>query len=1416
MKKLLLILSAVFVSVMSWAQDNSTAGLAYTLNPYAYDLSSSWDVNTKKLTVRFKLNAPPNLDDNGTDNSGPYNKGIADKEPNGVQFYAVDQGGREYRIGGLGRNVIQAGINNGFFEYTMDLSAGTTHEFSGDAKTLPTNEPLTWKVRVKGRGNSTETYKIPRHVTARPSDFKRPRFVLGMAVGTNPMEPNFGRMFTTEVEDGSTSSSSSSTWYWLYNEALYDKYYKDTHVRMPAMLEYTPQLKFLTVHKKYVDDQTENSHFSTQKYSEPHRVRVSEDGRIFVSSYHQGAGAAVKEYLGNNTFRTVIGFDASENNDNQNSTGYPANSKYNRRAIDFDVKGSGDDLKIIVAWIKPKGSPATGDKTQWNTSIEIYEYEVGKNYDLHQTRGGTLVAKYTESNPSNHLCGYLFQAYYKSNYTAQRALVGVAYGSGENDIWLKVDPGLNNSDLLQGRIIYFNKQRGTNPQKETTIAQSERFDIAEYNGMPAGDYYGGGSIVVKDNKLYTYAAMTATGNAGKLRVYTIKSDGSLTKERDIALNVSAPWANGFAIDYANNLYMVSEWLGDIKTIALPYSGVVETPAPKGYEFMLTNDPKPNIYASHLHYAPDGTSDKYKFSFRTNTKPTYAELRFYKVKNVDNMNRNIETIHADDYDKYKHTTLPPDYVYTFDTRELRQGLMEKSLRMLGGDAEIREIEDALPPGELYWSVYVETDKSTFFAPIYRQKNTGDEAHYRLHATVNNHPATDMFGSIIVAQNDQRSSNKNSLMVYSINPQSQNNESSTNNTDRYSMDNQYYPQSNADFNKPRRMYVAPDGKVFIANEGEAPAGHPTTVATHSYGGIRVWDPQDPVQNGYLKTTLFSNNKINTSSAVALYKNNNGKWELHATNTYSEFAVHNVDEKNGYTEEEQEGKYAWNGLVKYNNLTINDKGIFTWTAGNYNDVATEYALGRGDASGNMSIAVMDQGVWMCQHREHNIEVKEAGLQSYPDNNESYILSFVPFGSTTKTWKSCSTYGKIKETTGYVNRYPKSALTQTPSSPLQSTPGGGMAYKKVKVGDNQYIEYIFVPNHNGDIVVLEITGWSYRGTNQAKPKVEYRKTLYTPASTKGTLIVYGKKITTSAITSMSFDYAGNLVTTTGVVYFDMNYTFDGGEPANVGAQDIIIYSMPYDRTNAQEIRASDNEIYIPERLHQIGMDEDDILDILEEHKTGGGACAIDLYRPLQGGMFNTICLPFELDMNHPGNPLAGAEVRQFTGAKIESINGEEILYLEFEEVERLRSNVPYIIKPETNIKKILRFNWAVTLSENILVDAITKSVVGGDNTVTYQGILPQKRVEASPLRLVLVADNRLAALTGSGDMYGFRGYFELAKPLPPGTVAKISAKKDTPTNTTIVVDGKKVNIEKYLREGRVYIRVGDSLYTIDGQVVE
>ena len=91
---------------------------------------------------------------------------------------------------------------------------------------------------------------------------------------------------------------------------------------------------------------------------------------------------------------------------------------------------------------------------------------------------------------------------------------------------------------------------------------------------------------------------------------------------------------------------------------------------------------------------------------------------------------------------------------------------------------------------------------------------------------------------------------------------------------------------------------------------------------------------------------------------------------------------------------------------------------------------------------------------------------------------------------------------------------------------------------------------------------------------------------------------------------------------------------------------------------------------------------------------------------------------------------------------------------------------------------------------------------------------IEKSDKTLILVADNRLATVSASGPMYGFRAYFQLGKALPKGL--KTNLAKDNTVTGLIDVDGQKVNIEKFLREGRVYIRVGDSLYTITGEKVE
>ena len=85
----------------------------------------------------------------------------------------------------------------------------------------------------------------------------------------------------------------------------------------------------------------------------------------------------------------------------------------------------------------------------------------------------------------------------------------------------------------------------------------------------------------------------------------------------------------------------------------------------------------------------------------------------------------------------------------------------------------------------------------------------------------------------------------------------------------------------------------------------------------------------------------------------------------------------------------------------------------------------------------------------------------------------------------------------------------------------------------------------------------------------------------------------------------------------------------------------------------------------------------------------------------------------------------------------------------------------------------------------------------------------------LILVDQNRLAKMTEGGNILGFRGVFVLAHSLPTGTVARIAERKPTPTSV-INLNGEQVDVEKFLREGRVYIRMGEDLYTINGEKVE
>lgn len=1369
MKKLSLLLLTLCVSLAGWANESDP----YRLNPFAYDLSSSWDEASQKLTLRFKVNSVPNLEDKNGWSCG-------------IQVFAVDSRETKYYIWGTPGNTIREAHNGGAgtYEYVADLSSG--RDLYGNL--IPRNEDLTWMVRVAGRGDGNSTpvtpgngepvinYTLPRFWNFQNS-FSDKRYISpSIAVSTNPNAPNFGDIFI--IDNMNPSNHTDTKWSALSTG-------RGIYVYKPDF-----KTKAYSGKKVAIDPATKVGGFVDT--SEPRDLCVSKDGRVFVCSYSTASTVAVWELKNNYTTWTPI---LNKEDITEKVTGGTTNK---HSVVSMDVKGEGDDITLLLLC---KGTTKNNNNKDFPL-LKCVEYNVSTE---------TL----TEIQLPQQIYDFV---YYNEGINAHAR---IAYDDTNNWIWC----GFGTGSGENGGASYV---RAFDP----TIANDNNVNKNLKVNETIGNFWGGeafcvkGNMLIKSIQLKTYyrpSIIFRTIDRSKTDVTAvITDDPCFTLDGDVNNPIlDADFAtdcyNDFALDYANNLYVANNWSGQVFPISLPYDGIKDTPAPSNQKFRLPLA-VPNILATDLRYDIVRGKNQYEFSFNVNTKPEEAQIRFYE--SYEDMQESLNVVNADDFNGTNNNK--PVYVYNIPADKLIQGRIAVTLGAVGGQADANGVitNDRLPAGVLYWSVYVKTRKSCVFAPIYRQEGTTIDTgnkdnkgnpiydYERRHIVVNNYPETDMFGALIVAHNpsvtDDATRANRGLHIYGFNPEGNSNDEqgNINNNTRYSKRAEYLNQ-NADgrLHYPRRLVVGHDGKVYVADAGTATASRTTQGGViHEHGGVKLWDPTNPN-----KFALFSDNKIGTATGVALYEHADG-WKLYANNTYDEFSSHG----DAYTPEAQDNpaSYGWNGFVGYvlDKYTSGHNG--SWSSWGNN--ATEVALRRGDASGNFAFAAMDKGLWICQYREHTVDIKTSIQQPLADNFEAYILSFVPYGANVRTWRSSEGIGvKSYDSNGNpVWDSNRSPYSQYEDSPLQSTPGGGVAYKKINGK-----EYVYVVNHDGNIAVLEITGWTGTGVS-SKPTIPLAniKILTTPEFTKGdrTVDKTSTKWHTAFITSMCFDYAGNLVTTTGKGYQDAH-------------QDILVYTMPYDRVNAREIQAPNSCRMIPERIAHVDMNKEDLDKLIEKHKIDHReGCAIDLYRPLQGGMFNTICLPFTLDLTAlpEGHPLKDATLKEYTALRLNTVGGEKVLELVFSDAESIVANKPYIIQPPKDIPHIISFDGPLQLTSTT-GGTIEKDVDG--YSITHQGIVPFQYVEPKKdpntgeiLTLMLVSDNRLAAMTSAGNMLGFRGYFQLNQPLPKGMQTRITTSKGTTTNTTIVVDGKKVNVEKFLQEGRVYIRMGDSLYTITGEKVE
>ena len=877
MKKLSLLLLTLCVSLAGRAGVDDWIHA----NPFAYDLKSEVIENGTQLKLTYSLNATAVTSDT-------YNE-----DYHGLQIYLIDENGSRIKKENGDVWVCKSG----------SYQKGKDHSVIIPIADLPSaakETNLSWEVVVHGNKNRTKPKMVDDYYPVAadtPKDTYKPRAGHGIAVDKDPQSKWFGRIFVAEACTTTTGKSS--------------------------LLEYDMLLNYRTFHHKDVLD-GESSYFSSALNYEPHRVKISKDGRIFATCYHPTAISAVLEYVGNGEWKTVVKANQTVNQ-YQDEVVYPFDNKYNRRPIAMDIKGEGENLKILVAWMKPKGKKIDGNLF---AQIQCIEYNVGKNsYNLDQDNDGTIVAEYldhaiNESGTSPH--GMLFNSYRLDYNQAKHGFVDVAYGDN-GSIWLKVDFGFGVSEGRRSHIIRFD-EGSTEPKYTYTFPSNDTY-------RSSGGYYGGAGLYIKDNQLFT-----GSGSNTMLR-YTIGNDNALTYQESTGMGNpgTSTWLDAFAEDYAGNLYCVSDTADNIVVVAMPYDGTRITRAPAS-QCVVLSDPVPNILATDLRFAPVPKQPQYRFSFNVNTKPAVAQIRFYKSygDNGDNdMKKNLAKINADDYQG--GNAIEPSFVYNIPDEFLKQGEIAVEFDMVGGIVENGVLNKAaLPRGEWYWSVYVEAPrKSTAFAPIYEQGTTGEDTHKRLHVGINNYPETDGFGHVYAVNYFNELDPQNSLMVYGFNPNGKSNDEQNNikNAYRYKLIKNYLNPTGEKpkFTNQRRLAVAPDGKVYIADCGSSQPFSKNAIRPWLFnnGGVYVWNPNTQTGNE-IQISLFSTkDRTSTATGIDIY-NHDGQLKLYATNTYGEFENH-LDKgykwnDYEYNEANQENKsiYGWNGFKEFNlgtpdNITI-----------------------------------------------------------------------------------------------------------------------------------------------------------------------------------------------------------------------------------------------------------------------------------------------------------------------------------------------------------------------------------------------------------------------------------------------------------------------------------------------------------------
>lgn len=192
---------------------------------------------------------------------------------------------------------------------------------------------------------------------------------------------------------------------------------------------------------------------------------------------------------------------------------------------------------------------------------------------------------------------------------------------------------------------------------------------------------------------------------------------------------------------------------------------------------------------------------------------------------------------------------------------------------------------------------------------------------------------------------------------------------------------------------------------------------------------------------------------------------------------------------------------------------------------------------------------------------------------------------------------------------------------------------------------------------------------------------------------------------------------------------------------------------------------------------------------------------RTLLGGMWNTLCLPFDVP-TLDGTPLNICQIANYVDATGNSTDGID---MHFEYVTALYAGIPYLVKPAINIVE--------PTFENVTIREVDGQAVSGSGNVSFAGVLKPVVLWDEAYLPYIMGQNNLIYLSGQGTFKAYRAYFDIVNPALHNAPLRVVMRDQTTTGIQAATAAAKVVKQiingqmVIVREGKTYNALGVEL---------